>query len=258
VELCVREMMVWLYNCSAFASRQQIRECLALTSTSSLPATAQGSPSELSDLDSPGVGGRQIWEGAVLVASIGAALCVQWLFLCKAWHERGVCAIEGTSGLLSFVYQKALSSRLWLGEFERQPSLAQDKPALWCGADRAAIRAAEEGRKEAAPADAHERAASHVTDVLFNDVAQLAEAESYRDLTYASYFLVVGALGLMFREVELSAFGGVCALVVVFGFMALLLSAASSSSISCDNLRLARLLETTRCAFVCVCVCVCM
>jgi hypothetical protein len=256
VELCVREMMVWLYNCSAFASRQQIRECLALTSTSSLAATAQGSPSELSDLDSTGVGGRQIWEGAVLVASIGAALCVQWLFLCKAWHERGVCAINGTSGLMSFIYQKALSSRLWFHGEATRPSLAQDKPALWCGADSAAIRVAQQGRQQAAPADAPERAASHVTDVLFNDVVQLAEAESYRGLISASYFLVVGALGLMFREVELSAVGGVCALVVVFGFMALLLSSASSRSISCDNLRLARLLETTRCACVCVRACV--
>ena len=93
VELCVREFLVWLFECKAFASRQDIHTCL--------------NPLEPDRLDAK----RETWEGIVLLLSIGVCLSLQWLFLCRAVYQRSVSVISSSSGFMSFIYDKALRSR---------------------------------------------------------------------------------------------------------------------------------------------------
>ena len=96
VELCVREFLLWLFACKAFASRQEIHACIH----------QQPQPGDFSP-----PGQRDMWEGVVLVIATGACLCLQWLFLCRAVYQRSASVIDAGSGFTSFLYDKALRSR---------------------------------------------------------------------------------------------------------------------------------------------------
>jgi len=87
-----------------------------------------------------------------------------------------------------------------------------------------------------------EQAALLLTDLLFHDVTLLAQAQSVRASTPGAWFLAVAALGLMFREVEISGLGALCAVLLVFvGIQMVLAGTGSPRSINLDIARRVRL-----------------
>jgi len=130
---------------------------------------------------------------------------------------------------MAYVYQKALSSQLWLNG-----TLGKSAPQLFSWS-------AESSK------DGADKAALLLTDVMFNDISLLAEAESYRPLSLCSYLLLLCALGLMFREVQISGLGGLVTLVLLVGIkMVIVPTAVSARSLAIDRARGMRLSEASR------------
>ena len=203
VELAVRELLIWLFNCTAFATRQQVRVCVA------------GAHSI-----------RPEWEGIVLVLALGVCLCLQCFCLCWAWQQRAASVVRSSSGFMSYIYQKALSTPHWL-----DGSLAVEAPHLWGG--------------RMGPDAQRREKAQLLSDMLMHDVGLIAQAESYTALSRVSLALIFAATGLIFREVELSGVGGVIAVVVLMiSIVGLLVSPDSARTL--DGLRSKRLVDAVR------------
>lgn len=98
-----------------------------------------------------------------------------------------------------------------------------------------------------APEGGDEQAALLLTDLLFHDVTLLAQAHSFRASTPGAVLLAVAALGLMFREVEISGLGALCAVFLVLAGMAMVLAGPSSRrSINIDIARRVRLAKAAK------------
>jgi hypothetical protein len=88
IVLCMRELLVWIGDCPAFASMQMLNDCQAGTKSVK----------------------REVWEGAVLCASIFVAMMLQSLALNYYLHLCTLGVTGASSALMSLLYSHALRS----------------------------------------------------------------------------------------------------------------------------------------------------
>ncbi len=88
IVLCMRELLVWVGDCPAFASMQVLNDCQASTK----------------------IVKREVWEGAVLCASIFVAMVLQSLALNYYLHLCTLGVTGASSALMSQLYSHALRS----------------------------------------------------------------------------------------------------------------------------------------------------